>query len=92
MKKWYMRILVIGLLMSVFLLGGLTLSPVLASPLVAEFNCAGQSSIPVDQCKALVAIYEATGGENWRGSVNTYLIHALYPRVRPGKARGVQFG
>jgi len=65
MKKWYMRKLVIGLLMSVFLLGGLTLSPVLASPLVAEFNCAGQSSIPVDQCKALVAIYEATGGENW---------------------------
>ena len=61
----YSRSVVIGLLMAVFLLGGLTFSPVLASPLAAEFDCAGQSSIPVDQCEALTAIYEATGGENW---------------------------
>ena len=65
MKNWHTEKIVIGLLISVFLLGGLTFSPAHASPLAVEFDCSAQSSIPSDQCEALVAIYKATGGENW---------------------------
>lgn len=65
MKKWHTSTFVFGLLISTFILGGFALLPVKASPLAAEFDCSAQSSIPSDQCEALVAIYEATGGENW---------------------------
>ena len=30
-----------------------------------EFDCSAQSSIPVDQCEALVAIFQNTGGVDW---------------------------
>lgn len=36
-----------------------------AEPVSQAYNCAAQTALPVDQCEALVAIYEATGGENW---------------------------
>jgi len=65
MKNWHVIKFVIRLLIAVFLLGSFHLRPVQAFPVTADYSCAAQSSIPADQCEALVAIYEATGGEDW---------------------------
>lgn len=65
MKRRRLEIGVSGLLLTVFLLAVISLPVVKANPLLAEFDCSAQSSIPVDECGALVAIYVATGGENW---------------------------
>jgi len=54
-----------GLLLVVILLVSVKPPSVLAKPQSAEFDCTTQSSIPTDQCEALVAIYQSTGGENW---------------------------
>ncbi|MBN2043809.1 MAG: hypothetical protein JW757_02215 [Anaerolineales bacterium] len=55
-------------LLTVVLLAGMVFSgKVLAAE--SEYDCSAQTAIPEDQCLALLAIYDATGGENW--TVNT---------------------
>ena len=39
-----------------------------ASPFMADFDCDGQTSVGVDECQALVALYNAAGGESWNNS------------------------
>ena len=34
-------------------------------PSQASYNCQTQTSIPADQCEALVALYQGTGGTSW---------------------------
>lgn len=55
------KIWLVGLLMAALVM-------VSASPLTADFDCEGQTSIGVDECQALVALYNGTGGESWTNS------------------------
>ena len=34
-------------------------------PSQVRYNCQVQTAIPADQCEALVALYDATGGKSW---------------------------
>lgn len=54
-----------SLLLAVALLAVFNGFAVQARTQAAEFACTAQTSIPVDQCEALVAIYTATGGAEW---------------------------
>jgi hypothetical protein len=53
------------MLLAILLLAVCNSPVVKASPLSAEFDCTVQTSIPADQCEALIAVFEATGGEDW---------------------------
>lgn len=65
MKLVHAEKLITGLILSMMLLAVFNPWTVAAHPLAAEFDCSAQTSLPADQCEALVAIYQATGGENW---------------------------
>lgn len=65
MKYWRADKIISGILMVAILLAVLNITRVGAFPLAAEYDCSQQTSIPADQCEALVAVFNATGGENW---------------------------
>jgi hypothetical protein len=54
---------VMGVLLTVVLLAAFQV--MVGRAQAAEFDCSAQSSIPLDQCEALVAIFQNTGGEDW---------------------------
>ncbi|HKJ27909.1 MAG TPA: hypothetical protein VJ965_09745 [Anaerolineales bacterium] len=59
------RKLVWGLLTAVVVVlfvGGQSVS---ARPLSADYDCTAQTGVAVDECEALVALYNATGGSSW---------------------------
>lgn len=62
-KRWIFGLLTAVLL--VFSAGG---HSAFAQPFRADFDCDAQTSVDVDECEALVAIYNATGGETWSNS------------------------
>ena len=55
-----------GLLAVLFLAAATPTAVVQAEPLSqASYNCQAQTSIPEDQCEALVSLYQGTGGATW---------------------------
>lgn len=61
--KW--KILLGGGIGMLFLLLAVNGAYVQAKPAFQAYDCSAQTAIPSDQCDALVAIYEATNGDNW---------------------------
>ncbi|MGC9348408.1 MAG: leucine-rich repeat domain-containing protein, partial [Anaerolineae bacterium] len=59
---WYSRALSLILLMPLLLSGGMTAE---ASQAPASFDCGDVTEIPQAECEALVALYDATDGDNW---------------------------
>ena len=53
------------ILMSLMAVRGQT---VFARAFLAEFDCESQTSVSFDECQALVAIYNSTGGDSWSNS------------------------
>jgi len=66
-KTWSIRVLSVALLLALLLPGGLSTRAAPQPPVQpqASFDCATQADIPESQCDGLVALYNATGGDNW---------------------------
>lgn len=71
-KPWSIRVLSVILLLAMLLPGGLSTraAPQPSVQSQANYDCATQTEIPPSQCEGLVALYNATGGDNWTNKTN----------------------
>jgi len=64
----YTMLLISGLLLAALMLGISATQP--AAQAQADFDCSAVTGVTVEECEGLVALYTATGGENWTNKTN----------------------